>query len=603
MFLTTTVQDGLDFNGWIIVFLLLVTLFFLIKEYFPPDITLLIAGTIPLFLGIVSKKEYLLSFANETIVTIGMLFVVARAFEKTGLLFSLSKKILPENKSMKRDLSHLLFPIAGLSAFINNTPLIVMLTPFLRRWAILQGKSPSKYLIPLSFAAIFGGACTLIGTSTNLVVSFFLDSFYPGAGFSFFEIGKVGIFCAILGIVFIILFANKLLPERVDPKVAISAQMQDVIGEFLVMKKPFANLTIHEFSDKYLEESISIVAVERAGQTIPSPSPDFMIIPDDRIVVCGDHQQIVKLYSLKGLKSVSDPSFHLEQDDRHYSELVIPSNSDLVGKTLKSSQFRDRFGGSVFALFREGKPFFSKISTMNLQAGDVLMVLSAKPRQGNHIPKSKDIFFINPSQELTYFSVKKRIAVVCGIIGMIGLAISGVPMMLCATGTAVFFLLFRIVSARDIVKRINWNLLILIAGGLSLAKGVELSKVAHVLAENLLYLVGNHPQMLILSLFIITIVLTELITNVAAALIVLPIALNTVDLSLPNAVMMIKAIGITTAIAASCSFLTPIGYQTNTIIYGPGGYRFSDYCRLGIFLTVFVGGLVTYLVPYFWQIG
>lgn len=603
MFLKNTLQDGLDFNGWIIIFLIIVTLFFLIKEYFPADITLLIAGTIPLFLGIISKQEYLLSFANETIITIGMLFVVGRAFEKTGLLFSLSKKVLSENQSMQRDLFHLLFPIAGLSAFINNTPLIVMLTPFIRKWAILHKKSPSKYLMPLSYAAILGGACTLIGTSTNLVVSFFLNSFYPGAGFSFFEIGKVGIFCAIFGIVFIILFANKLLPERIDPEVAISAQMQDVIGEFLVMKKPFTNLTIQEFTDKHLEESVSLVAVAREGQTIPSPSPDFKLLFEDRIVICGDHQQIVKLYSLKGLRPVSDPSFHLEQDDRHFSELVVPANSELIGKTLKSSHFRDRFGGSVFALFREGKPFFSKISTMSLKAGDVLMVLSSKPRQGDHIPKSKDIFFINPSQELSYLSVKKRIVVVCAIVGMIGLAVSGVSMMLCATGTAIFFLLFRIVSARDIVKRINWNLLILIAGGLSLAKGIELSKVAHVLAENFLYLVGNHPQIMVLSLFIITIILTELITNVAAALIILPIALNTVDLSLPNAMMMIKALGVTTALAASCSFLTPIGYQTNTIIYGPGGYRFTDYSRLGFFLTIIVAILVTYLVPYFWEIG
>lgn len=602
LFATNLESNSLGWKGIFMILLLLLTLFTLVKEYYPPDITLIIAGTIPLILGILPREHYLDSFANQTLVTIGMLFVVARAFEKTGILTQITKNLLPSKKSVTQDLSHLLFPIAGISCFINNMPLVIMLTPVLRRWAILKEKSPSKYLIPLSFATILGGTCSLIGTSTNLVVSYFLEDFYEGAGFSFFEIGKVGIFCAFFGVIYLIFFSNRLLPQRIDPKLSIGALMQEVLGEFEVQES-IANISIKDFSKKFFAKAVSIIAIERAGQMNLSPSSDFKILPYDRLVICGDQSEIAKLNSIKDLKSVSDPHFHIEDSPSHYSEIVIPADSILVGKTLSSVQFRDRFGGSVFALFREGKPLFCNILNIFLKGGDVLMVLSEKPTDRNPIPRSKDLFLINQEQEVAYFSPKKNLFILSVIIGMIGFAVYGVSIMICSSTAAILFLLTKIVSPRDVLTGVNWNLLILIAGGLALAKAIEITNVAHVFAASFLSLVGNHPHLLIFSIFIITILLTELVTNVASALIILPIALAAVDLSSPAVFSNIKAIGITVAIGASCSFLTPIGYQTNTIIYGPGGYKFSDYFRLGIFLTLLIAILVTTLVPYFWQIG
>lgn len=593
------ITTGLNFDGWIVVILLLITLFVLVKEIYPQDVTLLLAGTIPLLFGIITQEQYLSSFANETIITIGMLFVVARAFEKTGFLYSLLKKILPENNPVKKDHLRLLFPLAGLSAFINNTPLVIMMTPYLRKWAIEQEKSPSKYLMPLSYATILGGTLTLIGTSTNLVVSYFLESNYPGLGFSFFEIGKIGIFCVLIGIPFLILFSHRIIPERIDPKIAISTQMPQVLGEFYAQEE-LNNFTIDQIHDEIFSKTVSIIAIERSGQIITSPSPDYNVMPNDRLVVCGDHKDIEKLDSLKEVVRAEDQKFQLDSTDFHYSESVIPFDSILVGKTLKSIRFRDRFGGSVFAIFREGAPIFANISNQVIKPGDVLMTLTAKPRDEKKTPRSKDLFFINKGQELSYFSSKRVFFVFLVILAMITFATMGYSMMLCSIAAAVVFILSKTVSPRDVVKRINWNLLVLIAGGLSLAKSVEATGVAHQLAKYILLIAGNHVHLLIFVLFVLTAIMTELITNVAAALIILPIALSTVSASQPE---MIKAIGITVAIGASCSFLTPIGYQTNTIIYGPGGYKFSDYSRLGIFLTCIVAILVTYLVPFFWPIG
>jgi di/tricarboxylate transporter len=515
----------------------------------------------------------------------------------------LVKRLLKNNKSYGSDLFRLLFPLTGLSAFINNIPLVIMLTPIIRKWAVLGNKSPSKYLIPLSFATILGGTCCLIGTSTNLVVSYFLEDFAPGSGFSFFTVGKVGFFCALFGLLYLVIFSHRFLPERIDPQLAISGLMHEVLGEFEVLKTSIANLTVREISKKYLSNSVAIIALERGGEQVLSPSPDFKVLAKDRLVFCGDHKEIEKLYSLKGLASVADPRFHIENAPSHYSELVVPVDSILVGKTLKQAQFRDRFGGSVFALFRGGKPLFSNISTIPLKGGDVLIVISAKPRDEHEMPKSKDLFFISQNGQLSYLSKKKSFFVYGVILAFIGLAIYGFSIAHLASAAAIVLLIANTVSPRDVLQRINWNLLILIIGGLALAKSVEVTGVAHLFAEGLILTVGSYPHLLIFTIFIITVIFTELVTNVASALIILPIALSIVDLSSPFALQQIQGIGVTVAIGASCSFLTPIGYQTNTIIYGPGGYRFSDYFRVGFFLSLLVAIFVTCLVPYFWQMS
>lgn len=602
LFADETISLSLNWQGGIVIFLLAAVLFVLIKEYYPPDITLIVAGTIPFILGILPKDEYLNSFANQTLVTIGMLFIVARAFEKTGILTSITTKLLTSKKTVTNDLLHLLFPVAGISAFMNNIPLVIMLMPELRRWAIMEGKSPSKYLLPISYATILGGTCTLIGTSTNIVVSYFLEDFFPGAGFSFFEIGKVGFFCALFGGLYLILFSDRLIPRREDPKLFIGSLIQEVVGEFEV-RESLANLSIKDFSQKYLSKAVVVIAIERLGQMVLSPSLDMMVLEKDRLIFCGDRDEIAKLSSLNGLTPVDKTHFHLENSPSHFSEMVIPLDSILIGKTLSKIQYRNRFGGSVFALFREGKPFFSNIQDISLKGGDVLMVLSAKPRDQRNIPRSKDLFFISDNQEIGYFSKAKCYFVFGIIIGMIGFATYGFSIMLCSSVAAIVFVLGKLVSPRDVLERVNWNLIILIAGGLALAKSIEVTNIAHLFAHTFISIVGNHPHLLILTVFLITLLLTELVTNVASALIILPIALGTVDLSSPGAFTHIKAIGIAVAIGASCSFLTPIGYQTNTIIYGPGGYRFSDYFRVGIFLSVIIAILVTTLVPYFWQIG
>lgn len=595
--------ENLGWQGIFVIVLLLLTLFFLIKEIYPPDVTLMIAGTIPFIFGILSTQEYVASFANQTIVTIGMLFVVSRAFEKTGFLTSLVNRLLEKNKSYQRDLSRLLLPLAGLSVFINNIPLVLMLTPVIRKWTVLQGKSPSKYLIPLSFATILGGVCSLIGTSTNLVVSYYLEDFAPGSAFSFFTIGKVGVFCAFVGLLYLIFFSYRLIPERIDPQIAVSSLMHEVLGEFEVREEALSNQTISQIFKKHLLSSVAIIAIEREGKQILSPNQDFKILLNDRLVFCGEHGEIGKLYSLEGLTSVTDPRFHLESNSPECSEMVIPADSILVGKNLRQVEFRDRYGGSVFALFRGGKPLFSNINEIPLKGGDVLIVLSADPRNGHKTPKSKDLFLMSQGAELNYLGRAKSFFVFAVIFLMIALAIIGLPIAHLASGAAILLLLTNAVSPRDVLQRINWNLLILIAGGLALAKSIEITNVASFFGEALIGLVGTNPYLLVLSIYILTLVFTEVVTNVASALIILPIALSVVDLSSPFAFEQIQGIGVAVAIGASCSFLTPIGYQTNTIIYGPGGYKFLDYFRVGFFLSLLIAIFVSCLVPYFWQMS
>lgn len=594
---STQIGGHIDWRGYFVIGVFILVLILMIKNYFPADITMVLGGSLPVIIGIVPVDDYLKSFANETLVTIAMLFIVAKAFEKTNLMLFLSSRFIPDLTNKKAELASILIPFSSISAFFNNIPLVLLFTPVIRKWAISKNYSPSKYLIPLSYAAILGGVCTLIGTSTNLVIYGLLQE--EGIDLGFFEIGKVGIICAIVGVLYIILFSSKLLPKRVDPKTTLCDQIGCNLYECIIEENcPLISLSIEEAGKIYLDTTI--IAIERNGQQIISPNSDLVLLKDDRMVFCADENQKQKLSRIDNLILSPDTKFRIEDQTDHYSEVAIPTDSILIGKTLRNVNYRANFGGTVIGIYRSGNMLYGKVSDIPIKAGDVLMILSAKPRKG--MKAFKDLYFLKPEKQIVEISYVKSIFIFVLVVLIVTLAAIGVPIMLAAMGAAIIAVIFRLIPPREAIKSINFNLLILIAGGLTLAKAIEITGIAHFAGKEFIQLIGNNPHMIVGIIFLLTIILTELVTNVASAIIIFPIAIQAVQVFDTN-LEGIKAIGITIAIAASCSFLTPIGYQTNTIVYGPGGYRFTDYLRLGLPLTFIIWGICTYLIPIFWQIG
>lgn len=594
-------QD-LDWRGYFTIILFLLVFLALMKEWFPPDFTMLTGAGALTITGIITPQEFLIGFSKPVIFILAMLFILARAMELNGLLNVLSKRMFARKDSLPMQLFKMMLPLSASSAFMNNTPMVLMLTPSVRRWALESKISPSKFLIPLSYATILGGACTLIGTSGNLVVDGMLRIENPHVSLGFFELGYVGLPCAIVGIIYMVTFGHRILPDREDTTSRVFRDTQDFTAEFLVtVNCVLANKTLREVGKKYFHGEL-LVEIERGQVTIDSPDPDERIRVGDRLVFAGDIADITELHAIDGLTSFADPHFKLDIASPHFSEAIISTSSSLIGKTLRKMDFRAMYGATVLTIYRQGKRLEGRVGDVILQAGDMLVILANSDNWNHSRMYSNDFYFLRYNEQLPLFSNWKAALSLSVLFTMIIAVLCGVNMLTMALFAVIACLGFRCISTREARRTIRWNLLVLIASAFALGHALEKTGVASFFASTLIPLVGGNPYTFVAGLFFMTLIITEAITNTAAALLVFPIAMQAAKLEGFESVSAMKAVAVTVAIASSCSFITPIGYQTNTIVYGPGGYRFLDYMRVGLPLSILIWILSTLLIPYFWPL-
>ncbi|MBT7461424.1 MAG: hypothetical protein HN685_01925, partial [Waddliaceae bacterium] len=420
-------SETLGWHGWLTILVLVATIAVLVSEKLPPDIVMLMGSGVLLFGGILTPTEFLTGFSKDVIFTLAMLFIIARALDTHGVISYLANKMFTKSKSYAKQLFSLMAPLSVGSAFLNNTPIVLMLTPVVRKWALDKKKYPSQFLIPLSYAAILGGSCTLIGTSSNLVVDGLLRAENPAAGFGFFELAKIGIPCVIVGIIYMMTFGRRLLPKRRDPTKNIAQEVKNFTGEFSVTKTcPLIAMTIAAASPQYFSGEL-LIEIERDGDIIASPGADEVIHDGDRLVFAGEICDIAKLHSIEGLNSLVDPHFTLDISSSHFSEVVISNTSSWIGKTLRKVRFRTYYGGSVLAIYREGKRVVGTVRGTKLRAGDVLIMLSNKPWPQD-FDYNNDFFYIRHTEKLP-LRVSRRAWWVFGVlVAMIMAATSGVPM-------------------------------------------------------------------------------------------------------------------------------------------------------------------------------
>ena len=593
-------QDALDFDGWFTIAVFVLTFIGLITEIRPPDIVMLVSTGILVIFGILTPVQFLEGFSNEIIMTIAMLCIIVRALEVNGLLEIVGKKILSKSKYFGVQILSMCVPVSAGSAFLNNTPIVLLLTPIVRKWALKNKLYPSKYLIPLSYAALFGGACTLIGTSTNLVVHGLVRRYMPEAGFGFFELAYVGVPCAIAGLLYLVFISPYLLPERMDPVTAMTEETREFTGEFIVGPDcPLANKSIQEAGRRYFRGEL-LIQIERNNAIIDSPARDFILFVGDRLVFVGDINQIAELHAVKDLRSVADPQFKMDITSSHFSEIVIPTTSLLVGKSLKKINFRHNYGASVMAVYRQGWRVHGDVKDIELQAGDTLMLLSGEPWSGAQY-YGKDFYYIRHHEKLLVFNPWRALLVMGALIGMVTAATMGFDIMVSSLAAAFLLLATRSISVREAQNSIVWNILLLIACSFALGRAMETTGVAAYFAEIIITVVGSEPYMLIGGIIAVTIICTELMTNNAAALILFPIAFSAAKLSGYDSPEAIKAVGIAVAIGASCAYAMPTGYQTHMIVYGPGGYKFTDFFKTGILMDIMIWAIATALIPRLWH--
>ncbi len=589
-------------DAWITLAVVVLTMGVLAVELVAPSVAVLGAVTVLLVLRVIDLELGFAGFSNPAPLTVAALYVVAASVQKTGVLERVTAFVLGSGQGggERRGLARILAPVAGSSAFLNNTPIVAMVAPAIVSWARRTGRSPSSYLLPVSFATILGGLLTLIGTSTNLVVSGLLDA----AGhepLGLFEIGKVGLPVAITGIALLVLVTPLLLARRIAPSEAVEDDAREFTVEMVVTGGGApAGQSVSEAGLRNLQ-GVYLVEIERDGHRIAPVSPDEVLLDGDRLTFAGNVERVLDLQQRPGLASAEEPHFSVVGSAlrRRLFEAVVAAASDLDGATLKDVGFRGRYGAAVLAIHRAGERVPGKLGAVRLRAGDVLLVLADHGFRRRHLG-DPSFLVIAPLAANGPPRREKGPIVGAVILAMLLLAATGALDILVAALLAAFALIaLRVLTAGEARDAIDLNVIVLIAASFGIGNAIEESGLAQQIARLVVGPLGELGDIgLLLGVLVATMLLTELITNNAAAVLMFPIAMATAV----QAGLDPRGFAIAIAVAASASFLTPIGYQTNTIVYGMGGYRFTDFARVGAPLTVLVLLVAALVIPIFWPL-
>lgn len=570
-------------DSWITLVVLLVTGVVLVRDRFPAVVVLGGAVASLLFAGVIDQGIALSGFSASAPATIAALYVVAGAVTLTGVLNSLVDRLLGHGSMLR-----LVSGTAAMSAFVPNTPLVAMTAPRLVRSCQRRGVSASRYLMPLSFASLLGGTITLIGTSTNLVVSDLLKQ----AGeepLGMFEITAVGLPVAIVGVAVLVTIGTRLLPDRV----AATANVDRRAREFQMAARvdrdgPLHGRTVAESGLRGLEGAF-LAVIERHGAdgsiaTITATS-DTVLDADDVCCFVGESARMIDLHEIAGLTSLERSQLAVaEGPGTQVFEAVVSPGSRLIGATLQSAEFRTRYGGAVMAVHRSDGEFTGQLGRLQLRAGDVLLVL-ASASFGTRWRGDADFSLVAALDDPPPARRHRAWLPVAAAVAMIIVAATGwLTLFEAALGAAIVVVLGGVMSAREAWRSVNVDVVLTMAVAISLGGAVSASGLAAEIAS----LLGSDGVLragdvgLIAAVIVITIALTELVTNTAAAALMVPVGLS----AAAEAAIDPRAIAIAVLIGASCSFLSPIGYQTNLMVYGLGGYRFTDFARVGFPLTL-----------------
>ncbi len=562
-----------------------------------PDIIMSAGLTVLLVSGVLLPEEALAGFANQGMLTVAVLYIVVSGLTETGAVGWIVQHILGQPRNTRQAQMRLMAPAAVLSAFLNNTPVVAVFVPAVKVWARRNKLSLSKLLIPLSYASIVGGTCTLIGTSTNLVVNGLLIDQLGLPGLGMFDLAWIGVPISVSVLLFVLLFSGRLLPDRKEPLVH-SDGMREYTAEMMVQEgSPLEGCCIEKAGLRSLP-GLFLAEIERDDAILPAVEPRERLEANDRLIFVGAIESVVDLHRIRGLVPATDQVMKLEgaRKDRSFFEAVLSDTCPLVGKSVCEGRFRTRYHAVIIALARNGERLRGKIGDMVLRAGDTLL-LEARPDFIDQQGRSRDFLLVSEVGGFHPPNHKGAPMALAIIIGMVALAASGLLSMLeAALVAAGLMIVSGCTSGRVARQAPDWQVLVVIATSFGVGAALQKSGAAGVLADGIISLAGGNPWATLVLVFIATALLTAIATNNVAAVLAFPIALSAAH----HMNVDVLPFAITIMVAASASFATPIGYQTNLMVYNAGGYRFADFVRIGLPLTLLVGLVSVGLVPLIW---
>ncbi|MHC4935596.1 MAG: SLC13 family permease [Planctomycetota bacterium] len=600
------------FTGDIAVVLGLLLLAFLLfaKEWASVDVVAIVIVLVLALTGILETPEALAGFGHPAVIGVGALFIVSEGLLRTGALGVVANRLERWSGGVEsRFLLLTLLIVLVSSAFLNNTPVVAMFIPIVLGICRKLRINPSRMLIPLSYAAILGGTCTLIGTSTNILVSSIIEQ-ERGIRLGMFEFTALGALLSVVGLAYLVLFSRRVIPER-STITSLTSLGGGALREYAteLEVRPGGALADRPFAETpFAEEGgVRVLQVIRGEEIVWPPFEDLTLRAGDALVIAGTVDDLITAREQPGLASLqeilTDDLAPPTPRETELAELLVQSNSVFAGQLLGELQFRRRFGIEVIAILRHGMHLRQKLSEHPLRVGDVLLVQGTQ--EGLHrIGAEEGLVLLSGIDDVLVRREKAPMALII-LIGVIAILATQLRSMAeVALLGAVSMILSGCLPAGKVYEAVHWRVLVLIAGMLALGLAMDRTGAANWIAYHIIHdLDFLGPRGLIIAILVLSALLTEVVSNNAVAVLMVPVALSLAgNLEIDGQPVSFYPFIFAVAYGASCSFLTPIGYQTNTLVYGAGGYRFSDFFRAGLPLVLLVWILGGWLIPVIWPL-
>jgi di/tricarboxylate transporter len=591
----------MSWEAWFTLAVIVVTLFLLATERFSAPITMVGAVTVLLVSGVIDSKAALAGFSNEAPVTIAALYVVTGAARATGALDLVAHAVLgreapahAQRRARRKELVRMLVPSSLMSAFVYNTPTVALLAPEAAGWARRTQRSPSWYLMALNAAVIFGGLLTAIGTTTNVVVSGLMTEAHMKP-MRMFEITPIGLPVAIVGVGLLILLSSRLVPTRRSPGEQVSDDIRDFVVEMVVPPgSALAGRTVAEAGLRNLQ-GVFLVQIDDGDQVIAPVSPEDVLVPGARLTFAGAVNHVLDLQRMPGLVSAEQPHIGLDRAGRHrFYEVVISPTARLVGSTLAEIGFRARFDGAVLAIHRAGSRVPGKLGGVRLRAGDVLLIV-AEPGWGDRARSRGEFSTVSSLQGASLPRRDKAWVVGVTMLAFVVVAATGVlDVISAALVAAIAVVATGVLTPAQARDSVDVNVIVVLAASFGLGNAMADTGLAAEIAHQLVRLCSPAGDVgVLIGVLVSAVIITQLVTNNAVAVIMFPIALAAAHSIHADP----RTFAFAVAIGASTCFMTPIAYQTNLIVQGMAGYRFADFLPLGTVLVVVTTVLTAILTP------